>query len=123
MYHATWRSLSKNIEEITKSLQRHKSVIETQATLVEYEKFQAFRAQTKADFAELQVSERDRRSFRVQEWLCPIDSRARDEAASRERFCDTGLWLLQDQRFRSWFLPSQCMDPLLWLCGMPGAGR
>ncbi|KAK5056111.1 hypothetical protein LTR84_012664 [Exophiala bonariae] len=123
LYHATWRTLGKNIEEITTSLQRHKSIIETQATLVEYEQFQAFRAQTKAEFAELQISERDRRYARVQDWLSPIDSRARDEAASRERFLDTGLWLLQDDRFRHWFLADQCMDPLLWLCGMPGAGK
>jgi hypothetical protein len=123
LFHATWQSLKKNIEEITKSLQHHKNIIETQATLVEYEQFQVFRTQTKAEFAKLQISETDRRYLRVQEWLCPIDSRARDEAASRERFRDTGLWLLQDHRFKSWFMPDQCMDPLLWLCGMPGAGR
>lgn len=122
MYHATWRGLSKNIEEITKSLQRHKGIIERQATLVEYEQFQEFRAQTKAEFAKLQLAERDRRYFFVQRWLCPIDSRARDEAAGRERFPDTGLWLLQNQCFQDWFAPDRCMDPLLWLCGMPGAG-
>jgi hypothetical protein len=123
LYHATGRSLTKKIEEIAKSLQRHKSIIEAQATLIEYEEFQASHTYMKAEFAKLQSSEKDRRYTRVQDWLgSTIDSRSRHQDAGKDRFGNTGQWLLQDQRFKNWFAPNQCIDPLLWLHGIPGAG-
>jgi len=104
-------------------LQRHKAIVEAQASLVEYQQFEASRAYMKAEFAKLQSSESDRRRSRVQEWLgCAIGSRTRHENANKQRFGNSGQWLLQDQRFKNWFAPNQCIDPLLWLHGIPGAG-
>ena len=158
MYHATSRSLNARIEYLAKSLQRHKNLVKSQASLEEYRQsqefrteiksdlarleksetdrqqvrvqqleeyrqFQEFRTEMKSDLARLERSETDRQQVRVQQWLAAINSATRHENAARERFRDTGKWLLQKQRFQSWSSPEQCIDPLLWLHGIPGAGK
>ena len=68
-------------------------------------------------------TEADRRLARVQQWLGAVDICARHESATDKRFAGTGDWLLENHRFQRWFSPDQCVDPLLWLHGMPGAGK
>jgi hypothetical protein len=81
-------------------LKRHRAIIQTQASLIQYQEFDATRTIMKAEFAKLQHQERDIRYRRVQEWLaCPIDNMARHDHAIRQRFGNSGQWLLDDQQF------------------------
>ena len=123
LYHATGQSLKNRIKQFAESMQRHKAILEAQASLVEYQQFEVTSAYMKAEFAKLQSSENDRRCSRVQEWLgCAVNNRTRHENVNKQRFGNSGQWLLQDQCFKNWFASNQCVDPLLWLHGLPGSG-
>ncbi|KAK5215941.1 hypothetical protein LTR47_009475 [Exophiala xenobiotica] len=124
LFHATKQSLIRKVNDVADSLKRHRAFMQSQASLIQYQEFDETRTYMKEKFAKLQHQERDIRYRRVQEWLaCPIDSRARHDHAIRQRFGNSGQWLLDDQQFKNWFAPNQCTDPLLWLHGIPGAGK
>ena len=123
LYHATWRGLQIRIDHLAKSLQRHKRLVETQASLEEYRQFHDFRVEAQAALARLEGSEKDRRQLLVQQWLGPLNVGTRHDNAAKARFGNTGEWLLQNHRFQGWFSPDHCSDPLLWLHGIPGAGE
>ncbi|KAG8533005.1 uncharacterized protein KY384_001787 [Bacidia gigantensis] len=123
LWHATGRGLTGRIQSLAKTLTRHKAIVETQASLEEYQQCQEFRREMRSNLEKTQELEDTRQRTRVEQWLGPIDIGVRHENAAKERFQDTGRWLLQNHRFQSWKSHDQCIDPLLWLHGMPGAGK
>ncbi|KAK5050383.1 hypothetical protein LTR84_003664 [Exophiala bonariae] len=124
LFHATKQSLTRKVKDVAESMERHTAIMQTQASLAEYQRFEAFRTNMKAEIMKLQQHEHELRYGRVQEWLSsPVDSRARQDHAIEQRFGNSGQWLLDDQQFRNWFAPDHCTDPLLWLHGIPGAGK
>ena len=122
LYHATWRGLNNRIQHLKESLQRHKGVIESQASLDEFGECQSFRAAMKAKLARDETVERDRRLTRVHQWLGALNSKARHNDVAKERLRGTGEWLLRKERFLDWFDAANSSDPLLWLHGIIGAG-
>jgi hypothetical protein len=61
----------------------------------------------------------------VKAWLCPFSCESQQETHLKTRsVCkDPGRWLLDNPRFQDWLNPDYCSKPLLWLNGIPGAGR
>ncbi|KAF2800244.1 hypothetical protein K505DRAFT_229183, partial [Melanomma pulvis-pyrius CBS 109.77] len=123
LFHATWRSFSSSIEHLTKSLQRHKSLLEDQASIIHFEEFQDLHLRAKREFEAQRSAELDRRRLNIQQWLCAHDIEARQEDAAKSRYNGTGNWLIQDSRFTKWFNFDYCAESLLWLSGIPGAGK
>lgn len=60
-------------------------------------------------------------------WLDPADMEAchDDIKEPRKDFPDAGSWLIRNSIFLDWECqdPAHCINPLLWLEGIPGAGR
>ncbi|KAF1840937.1 uncharacterized protein K460DRAFT_410330 [Cucurbitaria berberidis CBS 394.84] len=123
LFHATWRSFSNTVTHLSKNLHRHKSLIESQATIVQFEALQDLRTQSQRNYEEYNRSELDRKRLSVQQWLCPINAQTRHEDATKNRYGDSGDWLLKDPRFKKWYDFDYCHEPLLWLSGIPGAGK
>jgi hypothetical protein len=61
----------------------------------------------------------------VLQWLPSFDYEAEQSHHRKTRsFCkSSGAWLLKDHRFQQWLNPEDCSTPLLWLNGIPGAGK
>jgi hypothetical protein len=59
----------------------------------------------------------------VQRWLCSLDAQTRHETAAKSRYATSGDWLLKDPTFTRWFDFHYGDEPLLWLSGIPGAGK
>ncbi|KAF2642210.1 hypothetical protein P280DRAFT_449775 [Massarina eburnea CBS 473.64] len=123
IFHATWRSFSKTVTHLAEDLRRHKSLIESQASLVQFEEIQNMRNQSQTHFEEYRLNELNRKRLSIQQWLCPLDVQSRHEDASESRYGNSGDWLLKDPRFVKWFDFDYCAEPLLWLSGIPGAGK
>ena len=123
LFHATWRSFSNTVAHLIKDLHRHKSLIESQATIVEYEVLLDLRARSQRQFEEQLLAELDRKRLSVQQWLCPLDAQARHEDATEKRYGNSGDWLLKNATFEKWFDFNYGNEPLLWLSGIPGAGK
>jgi hypothetical protein len=136
LFQATWRGMTSKIDHLRKSIEKQQDFIRDHVNLTqskdlfvlrlnmltEFSKLQDLRISTRIEFHRVRKAERDRQRDRIQHWLGSVDSDARHEDATKLRFTDTGTWLLEDHRFKQWFDPDHCVDPLLWLNGMPGAG-
>ncbi|XPS93405.1 hypothetical protein M3J09_002762 [Ascochyta lentis] len=83
----------------------------------------ASRISSQRYFEEAKLAELDRRRLSVQQWLGSSPAQARHESATKLRHGTSGQWLFQDIRFQKWFDFEYCTDPVLWLNGIPGAGK
>lgn len=124
LFQATWRGFTVKIEHLKENLRRHKQLIESHATIVQFEEVQRLRDDAKRNFKSHQAAEKDRRRLRIMQWLSPFNNEnLQDQYRETRSICgNAGHWLLNDLRFQRWFSSSQCLSPLLWLNGIPGAG-
>lgn len=108
------------------NMARHRALIESQATIAQIEEFRESR-QTEDARHDLDLKNEDlRRKHVVSNWLkAPdIESDQYEYCKVRASYPDTGRWLLCIEIFKHWFHPQfPAIPPLLWLCGMPGAGQ
>ncbi|KAI1076452.1 hypothetical protein F5B20DRAFT_556101 [Whalleya microplaca] len=125
LFQATWRGFTVKIEHLKENLRRHKQLIESHATIVQFEEVQRLRDDAKRNFKSHQAAEKDRRRLRIMQWLSPFNNEnLQDQYRETRSICgNAGHWLLNDLRFQRWFSSSQCLSPLLWLNGIPGAGK
>jgi hypothetical protein len=106
-------------------MQQHRHLIESQATIAQFEEIQKLRKLADIEFQNAKDADLDRRRSKVLQWLSPASSEfiQYDCERARAESPTTGQWLFQDERFRKWFDPDFCSNPLLWLSGIPGAGN
>jgi len=92
---------------------------------VQFQESQKLRAMAETKFREMQDEYFRRRWPNAQAWLSAYNSTAQQDAclAAKADCPGSGQWLLDDDRFKKWFHPTFCSTPLLWLNGIPGAGK
>lgn len=107
------------------NMNRHKLLIESRASLIEFDQIQRTRASTEANLRETKATEARRQRAAVFEWLSSPNMDAVHERHVNARSANpkSCRWILDDDRFRRWFDPVYCSIPLLWINGKPGAGK
>ncbi|KAJ7266737.1 hypothetical protein C8J57DRAFT_376911 [Mycena rebaudengoi] len=71
-----------------------------------------------ADWAETEHAAAERK--KIIEWMSPLNFFLRHDNISRARQVGTGVWLLEDTRFKDW---TSRTGSTLWCYGMSGAGK
>ena len=106
-------------------MRRHRSLIESQANLLQIEESQQSRAYHEAQFKLIRDAEESRRRTTVNIWLHAASTETDQYNASsiRSEYPETGGWLFDMNKFKAWFDPQFCSTPALWLNGIPGAGK
>ncbi|KAJ5426653.1 hypothetical protein N7465_001723 [Penicillium sp. CMV-2018d] len=126
LWHATWKTQQSRFSNIISGMARHRALIESQAGLSEIADSQESRRLVDDRHnAEVQY-ESLRRSRTVFNWLrAPdVDGNQYNLTQTRADNPGTGRWLLDNQAFKDWFDPNYPkIPPLLWLNGIPGAGK
>ncbi|KAH7065669.1 hypothetical protein BKA63DRAFT_571819 [Paraphoma chrysanthemicola] len=123
LFHATWRPFSKTVAYLNDNLRRHKLLIESQASIAQYELLHNIQTDSLKRFQEQKKAETMQKRLGLKSWLCSVDVQVRHEEAAKIRHGSSGDWIFQDPTFKKWYEISSCWDPLLWLTGMPGAGK
>lgn len=123
-FKALWKSFDAEFADILRNLRAHMALIEAQATVAQFAEILATRASVEFEFDRSREEEVRRRRVMCHQWLAAANFGADQETYARIRheYTGTGEWLLQKNRFRSWFDPNFCSTPLLWMNGIPGAG-
>ncbi|KAK3623160.1 hypothetical protein LTR56_021742 [Elasticomyces elasticus] len=100
-------------------------LVETQANAIQCEQAKTERLINERRFDDLDNQEQLRRRLFLWEWLSAPDSRADQQRGSDARAPDinSGRWLLGAAKFRAWCEPASLAAPLLWINGIPGAGK
>ncbi|KAJ5608405.1 hypothetical protein N7537_005024 [Penicillium hordei] len=126
LWHATWKTQQSRFSNIISGMARYRALIESQAGLVQIADSQeSHRLVDDWHNAEVQY-ESLRRSRTVFNWLrAPdVDGNQYNLTQTRANNPGTGSWLLDNQAFKDWFDPNYPkIPPLLWLNGIPGAGK
>jgi hypothetical protein len=125
LFQATWKTFRTRFSGILDNLRRHKLLVESQASLTQFEEFERARVTAKEEFRAMRDNEGKRRKIAVRDWLGAASSEADQEnyANVRLQYPGTGRWLLQIQHVQAWLDPNSSSIPLLWLTGIPGAGE
>lgn len=59
----------------------------------------------------------------IRTWLGDDQPETRHRDHLKHKHDGTGEWLFKHPQFQAWYNPEHCTDPLLWLHGLPGAGK
>ncbi|KAI1682859.1 hypothetical protein KJE20_07591 [Pyrenophora tritici-repentis] len=124
-FQALWKSFDAEFSNILRNLREHMALIESQATVAQFAEIIVTRARVELEFDRQRDEEIHRRRIMCHQWLVAANCGADQEtyARVRQEYPGTGQWFLQKNRFRSWFDPNFCSTPLLWMNGIPGAGK
>src|SRR5947208_3650562 len=124
LFHSSWKTFRTQFQYILNSLRRHKNLVESQAGLVAVMESQRARAVAEKHFEEDEKAERSRRSIAVIEKIRPPNCQVDQDCAAETRHeSQTGQWILQHKQVKDWMNSQSTMNPLLWLNGIPGAGK
>jgi tetratricopeptide (TPR) repeat protein len=124
LFHAVWKSFNTDFSDILRNLREHRSLIESQANIIQFSETIRIQEVAKETLKLQQKEELFRQRDVVHQWLSPAKYEADQEQYSKVRrsYPGTGRWLLRANRFNSWFDRDLCSNQLLWLTGIPGAG-
>lgn len=101
------------------------ALIESQATVSQFSEILETRRRIELQFDDERANEVRKRRMVVHQWLAAANCSADQEACTKVRreHPGTGKWLLRENRFCSWFDPILCSTHMLWMNGIPGAGK
>ncbi|KAI1772544.1 hypothetical protein F4818DRAFT_426298 [Hypoxylon cercidicola] len=126
LFQATWKTYKTRFQPLIDNIRGHGVLVQNQATLSQIEDY---RKSTQAQNYQLQsiLDEQENRRLReVLVWLSApnVSNDQSYYSKIREEYPGTGRWLLDVPAFKEWFDP-RCptIPPLLWMTGMPGAGK
>ncbi|KAI1147252.1 putative zinc finger protein [Nemania diffusa] len=126
VFSETWDVCKSRFSSIIHNIARHRSLIESQANPSQIEEV---RGQSLASrkIQNDQLDEQDLQRIRdVNNWLrAPnVEVDQNNYTKARAEYPATGKWLLGTTLFKEWFDPQfAAIPPLLWLNGIPGAGK
>ena len=125
LFKTSWKDFGLRIDYISDNVKRHRTLLENGASIADFETMQQSR-QTATMSLEREIKHREMsRRDTIRTWLCPSDCESHQRAHRQTRsICpDPGRWLLNNSQFKAWLDPEFCSVPLLWLNGIPGAGK
>lgn len=132
LFQALWKTFQIEFDGILRDMAAHKQLIESQVAVTNLKEslktqllVQATLDGQRQEEKLRSEEEKCRRRGYVYKWLAAANFEADQEAhlSIRQAYPGTGKWLLKDPRFSSWFNSLSCDTHLLWLTGIPGAGR
>ena len=124
LFHSSWKTFKTQFQYLLGSLSRHKSLIENQASLLDYEQSKLARVAAENSFGDIAKAEKKRRSLAVTDKIRPPNSRIDQDKAkeTRQEYPESGKWILRQASLRDWMDLNRPNLPLLWVNGIPGAG-
>lgn len=125
LFSATWRGFVSRINSLVENMKRHQQLIESRANVMQLQEMKALRQKSDDEFASIAKAEDDRRRDIVRQWLAGFSNEKEQDRCRRLRKdCPgSGRWLIQSNRFQEWYSLSNWSTPVLWLTGIPGAGK
>ncbi|TGO44699.1 hypothetical protein BCON_0473g00060 [Botryotinia convoluta] len=128
---------------------RHKALVESQATILQFEKQQKDYTKAETSLSTIQesilriqeyqrkhlnhkkqfeaIEKEDNKCQRLAllDWLASTDPIPDHEFAvsMRADYPSSGNWILQENKIKAWLDPQQSTVPLLWINGIPGAEK
>ena len=106
-----------DFDQILNSLRRHKELLESEKGTAAILEMQRLRQ-------DIAAAERGRRRITVFDKIKSAKYEEDQESASKKRGgSNSGYWILRRRQFQDWSNIHMRADPILWINGIPGAGK
>lgn len=125
LFQATWKTYKTRFDPLIANIHDHGMLVQNQATLAQIEEFRRDRL----------AGSQQHEAQRLREMYTWLRSPEHDQASNaendqyehartRENCPGSGSWVLGNQAFKEWMDPAfPAIPPLLWINGVPGAGK
>ncbi|KAK4196326.1 hypothetical protein QBC40DRAFT_351857 [Triangularia verruculosa] len=126
VFQATWKTYKSRFDDLIKGIRRHRDLIINQANLSRIEESLKERKAMDENFKQIADAEGNRMLRELHGWLRAANVINDQDKYTKLRsgYPGTGYWLLDNPKFKEWFeTPCQLVPPVLWLNGIPGAGK
>ncbi|KAK8044966.1 hypothetical protein PG993_004990 [Apiospora rasikravindrae] len=126
LFQATWDTYKSRFSPLIENIRGHGHLIQTQAALSQIEDFRRDQALRDAQFNKITESQEMQRLTDLKAWLNPpnIENDQYELSKIWKKCPGSGRWLLENQSMKEWIDPLfPTIPPLLWMHGMPGAGK
>lgn len=123
IFEALWPREKEKIELVKSHIERHATMMRTEVRLEHIKEEHDARLRAMEHFEKNEQEHRRQEHNRI---LTDINPKFYDSELDKisRRLCEgTGKWLLRDDKFTGWLDPDKAGDKILWLDGIPGAGR
>jgi hypothetical protein len=119
-----WKDFKTRFQHILDGLQRHRELIESQATLLHIRLYQSDRLTLLYRLDRLEEEERQKKYVAVMEWVSGAQTKLDHDSAcdTRSECPESGRWILKNPDLENWKDASTPVSSILWLNGIPGAG-
>ena len=123
-FECAWKGLSHSITAVRENLDRHRRLVETQASLAYFEAMSMERDSSKRALLRMEDHMQQSMKTNVATWLHPPTTRQDYEKYSKihTEYPNTGKWLLKNKNVKKWLDHANTDVTLMWLHVVPGAG-
>jgi Cdc6-like AAA superfamily ATPase len=121
-----WKDFGTKFTGLLNSLTRHKELIERRASLAQYRIYREDMKEMKSHVDKIITEERAKKLMSVKEWLAVgslVEEDHLEYGKIRQAYPSTGHWILKNDYIRDWVDADDPYTPVLWLTGIPGAGK
>ena len=119
-----WGLFERRLKRIIQRLSQHRDLLDKEAAAAHYAKMSEFREKCQLEEDAFEKETRSRMTRDVLQWLSTGED-SQDEylqRISKKRVSKTCNWVLGDPQVQSW-IEGDCGDAVLWMTGIPGAGK
>jgi hypothetical protein len=122
LFRSVWSTFDEKFGKILSDLDQHKALVDSEATATNIAEARA--ARQAAQIAEETArTHRDKQNIlQIREWLDPVNYDA-FLAKLGSPYRTTGIWFVQEDSVQAWLDMTDKSNRLLWLTGIPGAGK
>jgi hypothetical protein len=140
VFRSLWKDYGTKFKSILDSLSRHRQLLSEQAALLHYQHHQhdsqmilhhikQYERDRWAEIDRLNEEERIRKQrdkFAILEWFSASQSTTMDHEffkSIRSQCSGSGRWILKDDKVNDWLESEIPVSSIMWLNGIPGAGK
>ncbi|KAF2677177.1 hypothetical protein K458DRAFT_436809 [Lentithecium fluviatile CBS 122367] len=118
-----WPKFRNEVEVVQASIEKHKSLMTSNVTLEHILEAKEFRRRTLSKYEEDVKFQNDSRFKDLSSIMASPSCKSRLQSAIEASSPSSGEWLFNNPTFQKWLSPGSSFQRLLWIQGIPGAGK
>ncbi|MCJ1382347.1 hypothetical protein MMC17_005460 [Xylographa soralifera] len=120
----TTRNAFENLfEDVLRNLDRSKHLLLTSAHIAHFQEAQEHRCHIELEFQKQRRHENEQRKLAVIQWIEPPDHKNNHHEQKKRLVSGTTSWLFNEFTWKDWYCSTYKAAQLLWISGIPGAGK
>ncbi|KAF3057116.1 Vegetative incompatibility protein HET-E-1 [Daldinia childiae] len=129
-FRSLWKDFNGRFHHIISDLKRQKALVESYATQIHIQNYEYDRRKTQEEFEQAQAHRTSEKKAYIMQWMMAPKSLLDHEflCSVRKEQLDvtnrqTAHWILQHNEIEAWVAPQVPKSSIIWLSGIPGAGK